>query len=239
MIPTPKGVPTYTELFACRISEAVAYAFGELEKDQIPQWVLNVSKKLWIDLMPRGTELPKDDEKVHFAWGLLLGSSPRTSLNIPNAEKALDEVFSRTRPGSIAPEELTEAKQKLSGGTTPTELYSESHRAQILADFLASEPCERLAFANGLALGAKALEEVEAGIFTRKGGSPRRIVWLLLWLNWPNINDEVSVARVYEILGLMFQFAGKSDLLGDSERFKKLAADICLKLPKESRQGKL
>ena len=226
---------TNSDLLALRLNEALALGLRQKQPREIPDWVWNVAKKLWVDFMPAKSQLLDEETRESFVCGLMMAFLPCGRLDAVPHEAVLRDAMVRSQLDG-GEKEVAQLVAKLRQGVPLEEMFSREELGRVMSDFVRLPSIQRLAFANGLLLGTSILHEFQNGMLS-SGGSPRRTVLLVLWLNWQQLDAIPSVAAVYGLLNGQFERSGQSGLLGDWERFKKIAQEVRFKVSRR-RKGK-
>lgn len=215
--------PTPGDLFAKRVNEALPYFLGQSPATNLPDWVLKIAKKLWSQALPPRTPLPTDDEKDSVRWGIILAFWKSGKVSSPH-ETNTQQVLKNADHAGLGTEVRTMIG-RLESGESAENMLSKDQLGERLIDFMGQPDKQRIAFANGLLVGTKLRRAMKEPDFLAHGG-PRQMVLLAMWLNWEQLDSMPTVAGAYRQLSKIFAASGQADVLGDWERFKKIAQSV-------------
>jgi hypothetical protein len=217
-------LPAFTpERFADRLAEAIALSQRPERFRALPAWLQRTMTILKEQLVPPEYAAALAVDQAVFADGVLvawLAQARDTFAEAGTAEgRFARQVAARLAPGARS----RRAVGKVASGEFAASPELQRH---VMARLFSTDASERRAFAEGLATGNRARE-----LFDRQAAhntTDATIIYLWLWLYWPEIAALRSVGEAAQALeGL---FAPNPNLAGRhwEERFRKLANRIGL-----------
>lgn len=216
-VPIPLPTADIETRFFVRLAEALAAAKEPKKFAEFPAWTQRVMLILKGQLIPQEFEVIITEQMTVFHEGVMaaflatirdLARHPEKSER-RSVRKAMDHLATTTKEKKIA-------RQMASGALLKAPMI----QRHVYKRIFASNPAERRAFIEGLALGCRILE---LGFQKAdKGRTDATEVYFMLWLFWPEIDRMNSVGDVGRSLGLIF--AKDPNLARNwDQRFRKIA----------------
>ena len=212
-------LPDFTpDRLADRIAEAIQVAADPEKLRNLPSWTQQVMRILKDQLIPREYASILSGDGSIFAEGVSVAWAAKAR-DLAQAREVGDGRFARKLGERLALDARTQAVAvEVESGTYPATPEFQTH---VMHRLFAPDFAERRAFVEGLALGNRLPELLDRQ--AKRSTTDATVIYLLLWLYWPEISKLGSIREVAGALEPFF--AENKNLAGANwdERIRKLA----------------
>lgn len=220
LAPLPEFAP---DRLVDRIAEAMTVARDPAKLREFPLWTQRVMRILKEQLLPREFAFLLAADQSIFAEGVAVALAAKAR-DVHQARPTGGSRFARQLAGRLAMDPTSQdVAARVEDGTfdAPAALQT-----QIMQRLFAPTAAERQAFIEGLAIGSRLPELLDAQ--ARRGTTDATGIYLVLWFYWPEISNLRSLGEVARALAPFF--AENKNLAGANweERIRKLANRIGL-----------
>jgi len=227
-----KPLPDFTpDRLADRIAEALRVATDPAKLREFPSWTQQVMRILKDQLIPREYASVLSGDGSIFAEGVSVAWAAKAR-DLAQAREVGDGRFAQRLGERLALDARTqEVAIQVESGAYPA---SAEFQHQVMNRLFAPNFAERRAFVEGLALGNRLPELLDRQ--AKRSTTDATVIYLLLWLYWPEISRLGSIREVAGALEPFF--AENKNLAGANwdERIRKLANRLGLSF--RSRQSR-